>query len=65
MGWATADHMRTSLVTEALDMAIARRRPPSGVIFHFDRGAQYTSITFDTYAKKKHPPFPRPHRNLR
>ncbi|WP_322756677.1 IS3 family transposase, partial [Frankia sp. Cas3] len=28
VGWATADHMRTSLVTEALDMAIARRRPP-------------------------------------
>nr|WP_322780494.1 DDE-type integrase/transposase/recombinase [Frankia sp. Cas4] len=52
VGWATADHMRTSLVTKALDMAIARRRPPSGVIFHSDRGAQYTSITFDAYCTK-------------
>ncbi|SBW17883.1 Integrase catalytic subunit [Candidatus Protofrankia californiensis] len=52
VGWAAADHMRTSLVTDALDMAITRRRPPPGVIFHSDRGSQYTSGTFDTYCKK-------------
>jgi len=40
VGWAIADHMRTDLVTAALDMAIARRRPPAGVIFHSDRGTQ-------------------------
>jgi transposase InsO family protein len=28
--------MRTSLVTDALDMAISNRRPPAGVIFHSD-----------------------------
>lgn len=49
VGWAVADHMRTDLVTAALDMAITNRRPPAGVIFHSDRGAQYTSGDFDAY----------------
>jgi putative transposase len=31
--------MRTELVTVALDMAVARRRPAAGVIFHSDRGS--------------------------
>ena len=52
VGWAIADHMRTELVTAALDMAIARRNPPVGVIFHSDRGAQYTSSDFAKYCKK-------------
>jgi len=51
VGWAIADHMRTELVTAALDMAISRRNPPAGVIFHSDRGAQYTSGDFDRYCK--------------
>jgi len=41
VGWAIADHMRTGLVTDALDMALARRKPEPGVIFHSDRGTQY------------------------
>ena len=41
IGWAIADHMRTSLVTAALDMAISTRKPPPGVVFHSDRGCQY------------------------
>lgn len=49
IGWAADDHMRTSLITDALDMAIAHRRPPMGVIFHSDRGTQYTSQEFDRY----------------
>jgi transposase InsO family protein len=52
VGWAIADHMRTDLVTAALDMAITRRRPPPGVIFHADRGTQYTSAQFDQYCTK-------------
>ena len=40
VGWAIADHMRTELVTAALDMALANRKPSAGVIFHSDRGAQ-------------------------
>ena len=38
--------MRTSLVTAALDMAVARRRPGEGLIHHSDHGSQYTSIAF-------------------
>ena len=49
VGWAVADHMRSELVTAALDMAIATRQPPPGVIFHSDRGTQYTSGVFDRY----------------
>jgi transposase InsO family protein len=52
VGYAVADHMRTGLVTAALDMAIARRRPETPVIFHSDRGAQYTSGDFAKYCKE-------------
>ncbi len=52
VGWAIDDHMRTSLVTDALEMAIEDRCPPSGVIFHSDRGTQYTSHEFDKYCRK-------------
>jgi putative transposase len=51
VGWAVADHMRTDLVTAALDMAVTTRNPPPGVIFHSDRGAQYTSRAFDEYCR--------------
>lgn len=43
VGWALADHMRTELVTDALEMAFVQRRPPAGLVFHSDRGCQYTS----------------------
>jgi transposase InsO family protein len=43
VGWAMADHMRASLVCDALDMAVRARRPKDGLIFHADRGSQYTS----------------------
>jgi putative transposase len=49
IGWAVAAHMRTSLITAALDMALAARKPPPGVVFHSDRGCQYTSSVFATY----------------
>ncbi|RDI58935.1 IS3 family transposase [Nocardia pseudobrasiliensis] len=52
IGWAIADHMRTSLVTDALDMALGRRKPKPGVIFHSDRGTQYTSKEFDAYCHR-------------
>jgi len=45
VGWSMATHLRTSLVTAALNMAIARRSP-AGVIHHSDQGCQYTSIEF-------------------
>ncbi|MGW1666905.1 IS3 family transposase [Streptomyces microflavus] len=43
VGWATADHLRTSLVADALRDAVRRQRPQRGTIFHSDRGCQYTS----------------------
>ena len=42
-GWQLADHMRTSLVTDALDMAITHGHVQPRAIFHSDKGAQYTS----------------------
>ena len=46
VGFATAGHMKTSLVTEAFTMALVARRPAPGLIFHSDRGSQYTSAAF-------------------
>ncbi|MEU9581052.1 IS3 family transposase [Streptomyces chilikensis] len=43
VGWATADHLRTSLVTEALTAAWQTRKPRPGLTFHSDGGCQYTS----------------------
>ena len=46
VGWSVAPHLRTELVTAALDMALARRRPGPGLVHHSDRGVQYTSLAF-------------------
>ncbi|WP_220093515.1 IS3 family transposase [Flexivirga caeni] len=47
VGWAVADHMRESLVIDALRMAITARRPGTGaVVFHSDRGSVYTGRAF-------------------
>jgi transposase InsO family protein len=48
VGWAIADHIRKELVIEALQMAVARRRPDTGVLHHSDHGSQYTSVLFTT-----------------
>ncbi|WP_327172737.1 IS3 family transposase [Streptomyces sp. NBC_01336] len=46
VGWATADHLRTDLVADALKSACRQCRPTRPVIFHSDRGCQYTSQQF-------------------
>ena len=46
VGWAIADHLRLELVVNALEMAVARRRPDAGVVHHSDQGSQYTSLVF-------------------
>lgn len=46
VGWATADHLRTELVADALRAASHQRRPNGPVVFHSDRGCQYTSREF-------------------
>ncbi len=45
VGWSMANHLRTELVLDALNMAIFRRRP-NDVVHHSDQGTQYTSIAF-------------------
>ena len=47
VGWSIADHLRTELVVDALEMARLRRKPV-GTILHSDRGTQYTSWLFGT-----------------
>ena len=54
VGWAIADHMEASLVCDALNMAIAARRPAPGWIFGSDRGSQYTSTEFRALLKAQH-----------
>jgi putative transposase len=51
VGFAVATHMRTELVTDALRMALTHRNPPAGVIFHSDRGCQYTSDEFRAFCR--------------
>ncbi len=52
VGWATADHLRTELVADALRAACRTRRPAGPVIFHSDRGCQYTSREFALLASE-------------
>jgi transposase InsO family protein len=47
IGWSLAGHMRTELVADALTNAAATRGGHiDGVVFHSDRGSQYTSAAF-------------------
>ncbi|MFF9554182.1 IS3 family transposase, partial [Methylobacterium fujisawaense] len=45
VGWAMANHLRSELVLDALEMAVTQRRPRD-VIHHSDQGSQYTSLAF-------------------
>jgi putative transposase len=51
VGWSMADHMRTELVLDALQMALEHRRPEPGLIHHSDQGSQYVSLTFGQTAR--------------
>jgi putative transposase len=46
VGWAMTDHLRAELVVDALEMAVARRRPRPGLVHHCDQGSQYVSLLF-------------------
>jgi putative transposase len=52
VGWSMADHMRSDLVVDALEMAIARRQPEAGLIHHSDQGSQFVSLAFGQAAAK-------------
>jgi putative transposase len=51
VGWTMANHLKTELVLEALNMALWRRRPKD-VIHHSDQGCQYTSIAFGSRCRE-------------
>ena len=47
VGWSIADHMKSELVVDALQMAIWRRQPETGqTISHSDHGDQYCSWVY-------------------
>jgi putative transposase len=47
VGWQLANHLRTDLVLDALEMALWRRDLTAGaLIHHSDRGGQYTSFRY-------------------
>jgi putative transposase len=48
VGWQFASHMRTTLVLDALRMALHQRQPGADValVHHSDAGSQYTSIDY-------------------
>jgi putative transposase len=52
VGWSMANHLKTDLVLDAVNMAIYNRRPAPGLIHHSDRGSQYTSVEFGSRLKE-------------
>jgi putative transposase len=43
VGWAMSERITDDLTLDALGLALARRRPPQGLLHHSDRGSQYAS----------------------
>ena len=46
VGWSMADHLRSELCLDALEMALHQRRPEQGLLHHSDRGVQYACETY-------------------
>ena len=46
VGWSMAPNMPAELVCSAMQLAIAQRQPPPGLIAHSDRGSQYASVSY-------------------
>lgn len=46
VGWQIANHLRTDLVLDALEMAIWRRDITDELVHHSDAGCQYTSFRY-------------------
>ena len=51
VGWSMQDHLRAELVTDALQMALAHRRPDPGLVWHSDQGSQFVSLSFGQKAR--------------
>jgi len=51
IGWSIHKRMIVDLVERAIQMALNLRKPTKGLIFHSDRGYQYTSHRFQQQLK--------------
>lgn len=54
VGWSMSKRMKSSLVCDALTMALFRRGQPNGVIVHSDRGSQYCSHVYRKVVDEYH-----------
>jgi putative transposase len=52
VGWSIRDDLRAELVTDAVAMAIAGRRPKPGLVHHSDRGSQYVSLAMGEHLRE-------------
>jgi putative transposase len=52
-GWQLTTHMRTNLVTDALQMAVTGGHVQPGAVFHSDRGTQYTPAEFARFCQAR------------
>lgn len=53
VGWSMGESLETTLVLQALDMAMRKVGPDAEVIFHSDRGSQYASKAYRNFLKNK------------
>lgn len=51
VGWSMAEHMRSELVADALQMGLHRRQPAPGLVHHSDQGSQYVALGFGQQAR--------------
>lgn len=51
IGWAMHHRMHTALVTDALKMALMRRKVGSSLLLHSDQGSQYAAADYQTMLK--------------
>lgn len=54
VGWSMNGRMTKQLVMDAFSMAIGQRQPDEGLLFHSDRGSQYTSHDFQSLLATHH-----------
>ena len=52
VGWSIAESLEAELVVDAVEMAIARRRPAAGLVNHSDRGSQYVSLAMGNHLRE-------------
>jgi len=53
VGWSMADHLGTSLASDALRMALGRRQARTDLLHHSDRGVQYASLEYQALLEQQ------------